>query len=208
MKVTEKLDQIIVYDDVYESGYCEHVIKQFDLIEEAGLARSRAGDAPDHIKKDMSIEGGGAEFFKTLLDTDNQGIGPFNGEPARAVYFRGLQECYDHYTNTFSVLKAQRSISCTTMKIQKTAPGGGYHVFHFEQGPNEQSKRILTFILYLNTIPQDCGGETEFLYQRRRYAPIANRLIMFPAAFTHTHRGNLVLKGEPKYIITGWFCYD
>ncbi len=208
MKITNENDGIIVYDDVYEAGYCEHIIRQFDLIEKSGLARSRAGDAPDHIKKDMSVEGGGEEFFKTLLDTDNQGIGDFNGEPARAVYFKGLQKCYDNYTDVFSVLKDQGRISCTTMKIQKTAPGGGYHVFHFEQGPDEQSKRILTFLLYLNDIPPENGGETEFLYQKKRYSPTANQLIMFPATFTHTHRGGLVLGKEPKYIITGWFCYD
>jgi len=36
-----------------------------------------------------------------------------------------------------------------------------------------------------------------------RVKPKKGRLILFPAGFTHTHRGNPPLDGE-KYIITGW----
>ena len=202
MKNVEQHEGIRIYEDVYEAGYCEHIIKQFDILETEGVGRSRVGDAPEHMKKDLAI------FGDAVVDTDNHGLAHFNGEPARQLYFKGLQACYDDYSDAFSVLKDNGRISCKTMKIQKTVPGGGYHVWHYEQGPDEQSKRVLTFLLYLNTLPTDCGGETEFLYQRKRYSPIANRLIMFPAAFTHTHRGNMVLTGDPKYIITGWFCYD
>lgn len=202
MKVVEQNEGIIIYDDVYEAGYCEHIISQFNILENEGVGRSRVGDAPDHMKKDWAI------FGDAVVDTDNHSLAPFNGKHVRGIYFDGLQTCYDHYADVFSVLRNNGRISCKTMKIQKTVPGGGYHVFHYEQGPDEQSKRVITFILYLNSLPTECGGETEFLYQKKRYSPVANRLIMFPAAFTHTHRGNMVLDGEPKYIITGWFCYD
>jgi hypothetical protein len=57
--------------------------------------------------------------------------------------------------------------------------------------------------VYLNDI--DEAGETEFLYQKRRISPKENTLIIWPAAFTHTHRGNVVHGAKSKYIITGWF---
>ena len=47
------------------------------------------------------------------------------------------------------------------------------------------------------------GGETEFLYQQRREQAITGDLLIFPAAFTHTHRGNPPLGGV-KYIATTW----
>lgn len=57
-------------------------------------------------------------------------------------------------------------------------------------------------MVYLNDDYE--GGETEFLYQKKRINPKRGRLIIWPSGFTHTHRGGLVLKGT-KYIITGWF---
>jgi hypothetical protein len=47
------------------------------------------------------------------------------------------------------------------------------------------------------------GGETEFLYQHMRVKPEQGTLVIWPAAFTHTHRGNPPLSNE-KYIVTGW----
>ena len=38
----------------------------------------------------------------------------------------------------------------------------------------------------------------------RRIKPTTGTICIFPGAFTHTHKGNLVLKGT-KYIVTGWF---
>jgi hypothetical protein len=54
---------------------------------------------------------------------------------------------------------------------------------------------------YLNDVEE--GGETEFLYQKKRVKPVKNRVVVWPAGFTHTHRGNPPLSNA-KYIITGW----
>ena len=56
-------------------------------------------------------------------------------------------------------------------------------------------------MIYLNTIEE--GGETEFLYLKKREKPVEGKLLIFPAGFTHTHRGNPPLKGD-KYILTSW----
>jgi quercetin dioxygenase-like cupin family protein len=47
------------------------------------------------------------------------------------------------------------------------------------------------------------GGETEFLYQNRREEAVAGDVLIFPAGFTHTHRGNPPIGGH-KYLITSW----
>jgi hypothetical protein len=64
-----------------------------------------------------------------------------------------------------------------------------------------QRSRVLVFTLYLNDVEE--GGETEFLYLSKRVQPKTGRMVIWPAGFTHTHRGNPPLKGD-KYIITGW----
>jgi hypothetical protein len=39
-----------------------------------------------------------------------------------------------------------------------------------------------------------------------RIAPKMGTLVLFPASFTHTHRGNPPLSGE-KYFITSWLQF-
>lgn len=95
------------------------------------------------------------------------------------------------------------SIDC---KIQKTPPKGGFHIWHSEQG-FETSTRCLVWTLYLNDMP-DNEGETEFLEYGIKVPAKKGILCLFPASFTHTHRGNAVYSHD-KYIATGWYnLYD
>ena len=63
------------------------------------------------------------------------------------------------------------------------------------------NRRILATMMYLNDV--DEGGETEFLYQSLRFKPKRGQFLIWPAGFTHVHRGNPPLSGE-KYISTSW----
>lgn len=188
-----------VYRDVYPEGYCQHLIKEFEHLVEsgAGINRQRGEGAHKHRKDDLQL---GLNFgVRTAAD--------FNGVAPPRMFFEGLQRCYDEYTDKFSVLK-DGNIRGTAMKMQRTDPGGGYHVWHAEQGNKEHAERVLVYMLYLNTLGEQDGGETEFLYQRLRLRPEENTMILWPAAYTHTHRGNTVLGNQSKYIVTGWFYYD
>lgn len=90
------------------------------------------------------------------------------------------------------------------MKVQKTTPKGGFHTWHCEQQYGDQSElRTLTWTLYLNDVPEG-EGETEFLELGLKVAPKKGMLSFFPAAWTHTHRGNPVYT-TTKYIATGWY---
>lgn len=89
-------------------------------------------------------------------------------------------------------------------KVQKTLPKGGFHTWHSEHGyGNNSDLRRLTWIVYLNDIP-DGEGETEFLEYGLKVKPTKGSLTFFPAAWTHTHRGNPVYTCN-KYIATGWY---
>ena len=60
----------------------------------------------------------------------------------------------------------------------------------------------LLIALFLNDV--DEGGELEFLHQGIRIKPRKGDFVVWPAYFTHLHRGNPPLKDE-KWIVTGWF---
>ena len=90
-----------------------------------------------------------------------------------------------------------------------TAGQGGYPYWHCELYPRdagaETLHRHVLWTLYLNDGFE--AGETEFIYQQRKIAPRAGSLLIAPAAFTHTHRGNRP-EGGDKYIATSWILFQ
>ena len=57
---------------------------------------------------------------------------------------------------------------------------------------------------YLNDVRD--GGETEFFHQNLRVAARRGLTLIWPADWTHTHRG-IVSPTEEKIIVTGWFSF-
>jgi hypothetical protein len=86
---------------------------------------------------------------------------------------------------------------------------GGYPYWHSELYPRagdaDTLHRVLLWTIYLN---DDFGaGETEFFHQRRKIAPRTGALLIAPAGFTHTHRGNRPQGGD-KFIATSWVLFQ
>jgi len=113
-----------------------------------------------------------------------------------------MWDVYRLYESQFMV-KEHNSLTNPAIKIQKTEPSEGYHVWHteIEAGFPQSYHRHVAWTVYLNDIEE--GGETEFLHQKFRVKPKTGRLAMWPAGFTHVHRGNPPLT-ETKFILTGW----
>jgi len=90
--------------------------------------------------------------------------------------------------------------------VQKYEPGYNYKHWHIETGGPQENKllRHLTFMTYLNNIEE--GGETEYLYQNLKVKPQKGLTLIWPAGWTHPHRGNPALN-EVKYISTGWASF-
>lgn len=99
-----------------------------------------------------------------------------------------------------------------TINLQKyIANQGGYPYWHCELYPKigdthgETLHRVLLWSVYLNDAFAE--GETEFLHQQRKIVPQTGSLLIAPAGFTHTHRGNMP-KGGNKYIATSWILFQ
>jgi hypothetical protein len=122
-------------------------------------------------------------------------------------YFALLGEAHRQYTETFSELKYPKTFEhgVYSFNIQRYYPGGqAYHAWHYENAHPSVAHRVLAWMTYLNTVGQ--GGETEFLHQQLKIRPEQGLTLIWPAGFTHTHRG-LPHPDGLKYIITGWFEY-
>lgn len=112
-----------------------------------------------------------------------------------------IGECFNKYVDKYEAVKTH-NLASFYINVQRTKPGEGYHSWHCETSAGMgSSKRILACMIYLNDDFK--GGETEFLYQHKRIIPKKGTVLIWPAGFTHTHRGNPPLSGE-KYIATSW----
>jgi hypothetical protein len=105
---------------------------------------------------------------------------------------------------------AQQVLRPGAINLQRyAADRGGYPYWHCELYPKDAAAetlhRHLLWTLYLNDGFE--AGETEFLYQRRKVAPRAGSLLIAPASFTHTHRGNRPAGGD-KFIATSWILFQ
>tara|TARA_R110001632_G_scaffold229760_1_gene366452 strand:- start:856 stop:1452 length:597 start_codon:yes stop_codon:yes gene_type:complete len=181
-----------VYDNYITKEECNKVIKLYENENKFNntINRLEFENSPILEKQDKQFFAGSHniniwwEELKTLI---------FNFDIA-----------WKHYEKNVGALKSygQDSFDYTQLKIQKTLPTEGYHVWHLEhqKGFNNEA-RAFVFSIYLNDVEE--GGETEFLHFSKRVKPKTGRIVIWPAAFPYVHRGNSPLSGE-KYILTSW----
>jgi|TARA_R110000823_G_C15691103_1_gene475369 Rps23 Pro-64 3,4-dihydroxylase Tpa1-like proline 4-hydroxylase len=77
---------------------------------------------------------------------------------------------------------------------------GDYFDWHIDD--LKEKRRLMSYIIYLNTLKKEDGGYTEF-FNSKKIQPIAGDILFFPATWTYPHRG-APLKDKVKYIATGF----
>lgn len=189
------IKDVAIFDGIMKPEECKVIIEHYENMSSLNLSYSRAEirDAPRHRKSDRAVFV--LENNTLRLTPDTNFIGNF---------LERFWNCYEQYVGHYSILSEASKHQIRMMKLQKTEPGEGYHIWHFEADSLERAGRVLAWGLYLNTVEE--GGETEFLYQQLRIPATQGTLVIWPAGFTHTHRGNPPLSGE-KYLLTGWVEY-
>ena len=175
-------DQFIgIWENIFQEDYCNYLIDLFDKT--------------DFLKYGIDLK------RNDIHRTDNQLDLKVLSPALNHHLMSGVSLCLNNYLDWYPPLRELVFFSINNL-MQKTQPKGGYHSWHHEQQNLRDDKRCLVWMLYLNDVND--GGETEFLYQSKRVQPKRGTVMIFPAAFTHQHRGNPPLSGS-KYIITGWF---
>jgi len=189
-------DQFIgKYDGVFDPGFCKEVIEHFKYVKGMGHTLDRSGhNASRHEIEDQQYFTH-EEFDRSIRSRNSQ---------INNLFYAGLDRCIQDYIQKYSALKIGQEIKIYANKIQETEVGGGFHAWHAESSRADNDHRVLVCMVYLNDVQN--GGETEFLYQHTRYKPSTGTALIWPAGFTHTHRGNPPLSNT-KYIMTSWYEY-
>ena len=191
-------DFIGVYDGYIPDEACDQAIELFNKYQEFNKVFSRftsEGSTQD-IKNDKQL------FCGPDVLTNEE----FNINKLKILMINFDMALRHYYTETNIKKYTAENITTDHVKIQKTIPSQGYHIWHVEHNPGrEMEKRVLAYTIYLNTVED--GGETEFLHQSQRVKPVKGRIVIWPAGFPYVHRGNPPLSGE-KYIVTSWINYN
>ena len=184
-------EHILLFQGFFSDLFCDQCIETFNACEERGLAFSRqdhqSGPSP------LSIEDKAVPILNI----------PASSLPNVTEMHDTIQgEIIPEFLKKYPIGEQYQHINLGGAKLQKTEPTQGYHVWHMEHNNQMDSYRsICAWGLFLNDV--DEGGELEFLYQSVRVQPKKGDFILWPAGYTHQHRGNPPLSGT-KYIYTGW----
>lgn len=197
------IDHVGIFENLLPKELCEEYIQWFEYTTNKKLMNF--GDVKYTTEEDNIISSGDKQF--KLGITGRNDISIFlnildNG--LSDTCYEHLQIAYNKYSTEYPDLNTT-SLACTEIKMQRTPPGGGYHVWHTERVGSSQffNSRHVAWMIYLNDMP-DGEAETEFFHQKLRVKPTAGTTLIWPAAYTHLHRGNTVFT-KNKYILTGWF---
>jgi len=183
------IEHIGIFEKAVSEEDCNKLIEYYHYWDKRRATHNR--DNPAVMIEDKQL------FIDATSNPD--GIDLYTDDHVSGIIIPALNNCYTEYLNSYSILKDGLAHTFFQLKMQKTLPKQGYHIWHYERDDRKTTNRITSFLLYLNDVD---GGETEFLYQSIRVAPKTGTMIIFPSSYTHTHRGNPPLSGE-KYIVSG-----
>lgn len=187
---------IEIYDNLASDDYCDRMVAKWEHIKNGSSNNEMIGN----IYVQDGIENFGAKNrkdFSLFFHTDS-----FETLDLAQETNNYLNEAIQRYCDVYPSF-AMLNVLSRSIKVQKTPPKGGFYSWHCEQKDGESVHRVLAWTIYLNDIPEG-EGETEFLELGMKLRPKKGTVCLFPASWTHTHRGNPVYTTD-KYIATGWF---
>lgn len=200
-------DNIGVWHEAMPRYWCEEVIRAFDK------KRDHAYNDLQKVGWDPNGDHLGFAFRDNEKRVDESTVFQMfaSWEPYEHALKVCLEACVEEYWHEIvGKHTGERGpwghyLEHVECKIQKTPPGGGFSKWHYEQGPDYHcSRRFGVWMIYLNDVNK--GGKTDFPNQGLSVTPEAGKMVIWPAAYTHTHRSAPDLE-EWKYIVTGWFIY-
>ena len=178
-------DLIRRYRGAFSRDECEEIIEYINFFEDNQIL--------EYDKSALELED-----HKVVNVTHDYDLGA--SSKLATMLFPGFKPCVTEYLESIGILRSKKFL-LHDLKLKKIPAGGGFHNWHYENGSLSVAARQFVVQLYLND--DFDGGETEFLYQQRREESVAGDIIIFPASYTHTHRGNPPFGGD-KYIATSW----
>ena len=119
-------------------------------------------------------------------------------------YMSQLSDVCEKYFDLFPYAGVMPCKVSELFNIQRYEPNEGYKVWHWERSDRRGTRdRHLVWMTYLSDNPD---GGTEFEYQNKYVSAEYGKTVIWPADWTHTHRGRVC--NTEKTIITGWIDLD
>lgn len=169
-------DFIGIFENAVDPRFCDFLVNYMDKAEFVDFKRNFS-----HVKdKQICLDGFSPSECSQMM--------------------KYVNNCLFHYINEYTYLGNFSYVSSLCL-LQKTEPTNGYHLFHAENVNWNLNNRTMAWMVYLNDVEE--GGETEFLYQKRKVKPKKGTILIWPGGYTHLHRGNPPM--SDKYIATGWY---
>ncbi|HZX80847.1 MAG TPA: 2OG-Fe(II) oxygenase [Lysobacter sp.] len=219
-------DFIHVVDGALDPAWCHAVVERLAASRDLRPGRIGSGVFPD-MKDSLDLTISGRDDWSVEVEALNQAVIAGLRDYVRlyphtlvAPLMLETQDGDKRHRLTAERLQAMDDAQLMPILMHVFRPGainlqrysagrGGYPYWHCELFPRDASAetlhRHLLWTVYLNDGFGE--GETEFLYQRRKVAPRTGSLLIAPAAFTHTHRGNRPQGGD-KVIATSWILFQ
>jgi hypothetical protein len=175
---------------------CDDVIKFFN--EKNTVKKAGASGKNGKIIIDKNIK----DSLDHVID-----LSKMNPNSIVHQYLMQLKIVVDNYLLKYPFAHISHFSILESPVIQYYHPTGGYKEWHCERSTHmsPMSARHLVFMTYLNDVND--AGETEFLYQNLKVKPRKGLTVIWPADWTHFHRG-VPSPTEEKYIVTGWLSFS
>ena len=120
-------------------------------------------------------------------------------------YIDNLFSCYKDYLVQWPFLEdIAESLEIGAFNFGRYHAGQHFQRMHSERMGLSTLHRVFAWMTYLNDV--DEGGETYFTHYDVKIKPKKGLTIIWPAEWTHAHRGNVLHSGS-KYMITGWMNF-
>lgn len=127
------------------------------------------------------------------------------GNEVFVEYFQSLFDCHKDYIKQWPfVEKFAGKIEIGKFVLVRYQSGGHFQNLHTERSDLGTLHRVLVWMTYLNDVKD--GGATYFDHYGLEVQPKQGLTLIWPAEWTHAHKGNVIQSGS-KYIITGWMHF-
>ena len=180
-----KSDFIYCEKGAYSKESCDSIIRYFE-------------DNKEHARSGIMGANGTLDNLELCIDLKHHGLEKY------------INKGMSNYVKVYPLLNTHISRwgPWRTCQLMKYEPNQYYDRMHCENDGTSRMEIItrgFAWMIYLNTIRR--GGGTEFIHQKVTAKPRAGDLYIWPAGWTHMHRG-INAPHEVKYILTGWCNYN
>lgn len=196
-----KSNHVMVFDDYLDAGVCDDGVETFKIHYPRLFT---PGPTFSGVSSQMKLSQDAA------IDPNSLGELGLEGSPLTTL--RNQAETAIHiavhrYIQEYRPLWEWPGLGESGFRVQHYHRGHGFYREHCDHLPwenhasHDRVQRVLATITYLNTI--EVGGATRLVQQEADIQPVAGRILLFPATWTHPHMGLLPVSSD-KWILSSF----